>query len=447
VVNILDTFTYSEDYRVQNFLNEASRFCERDLCRHRCDEECVPCIYRCAVETFWEEVAKIGKTTYLRQPTGIHVTKFRGETRVYIADSLNERVIACDLDGNIWMEYRRPITATFDDVQSFNPSKVIADQAGNVYVCLTTITQGAIRYDEDGDFKGYFGANRVTRTVDAIVNYVLRFVLSREAMRERVKPAPVEFTNFTIDHDQFIYTVTATRQHNNVDVLKKLDPAGRNVFQEQGMDGWVWGDFTSPYVFGRVYRSQIVDVSVDKKGDIYLLDRESGKVFQYDKEGSLMFVFGGKGEQKGLFNTPISIEAYGDKVYVLDSTKNSLTVFKLTEFGGLVLDAMALFNRGAYQQSIEPWEEVMRRDANYYMAYIGMGNAMLSIGEFDKALDYFYRHSYGGYNLAFKDYRINFIRNNFDKMLVVVLIAVGLGAGTYFLVKVIRKRRKSKGEI
>ena len=424
-VREMKDFIYCDNYKVQNFLGAGNQRNE---------------------EAYWEEVRRIGTKTTLNGPTGIFVTEVRGEIALYIADHFNERVVACDLDGNIWMEFRRPVTETFDSDTSFRPLKVIVDNAANVYVCLTNITRGAVVFDSYGNFRGYFGANRVTKTGAAVLNSFLRLVLSDEAMAQRNTPAPVEFSNFTIDKDQFIYTVTETRSAG-IDIVKKLNPAGQNVFENMGRDDWLWGAPMQPFVFGKTYMSMITDITVTDIGDIFLLDRESGQIYHYDKEGSLMFIFGGKGNQKGLFNLPTAIETYGNKVYVLDSAKSSITVFKLTEFGQLVVDAMALFNSGQYVESIKPWEEVLKRDANYYMAYIGMGNAKLSLGEFAEALDFFYMHSYSGYDRAFKDFRINYIRENFDKMLVVTVAGIIMLMGGYYGVKYYRRYRAKAKEI
>jgi hypothetical protein len=452
-VRIMDEFYYHDDYMVQNFMTAASRYCDSQNCRHVCDEENRECYndkgdyicrYFCGYKAFWEEVDRIGTKTTLRNPHGVHVVREGGrdgEILLYIADHDNERILKTKLDGGILMEYRRPVTATYSAETSFAPSKVIVDNAGNVYVAIKAITRGAVKFNARGDFVGYYGANRVTRTADAILNYFLRFILTREQMLGRIGNAPVEFSNFTIDNDQFIYTVTASRSAN-VDIVTKLDPAGRNVFAQQGYDSMVWGDFNQPYIYGEVFMSQMIDISISDNGDIHLFDSQSGKIFQYDKEGHLMFIFGGKGEQKGLFVRPEALETYDNKVYALDSTKNSITVFRLTEFGGLVLEAMALFNRGLYAESMEPWYEVLKRDANYYMAYVGMGNAKLSVGEFAEALDYFYMHSRGGYGRAFKDFRITYIRDNFDKMLAAALIAVGLMVAGDALLKIRRKKKQ-----
>ncbi|MDR0222767.1 MAG: hypothetical protein LBI38_04430 [Oscillospiraceae bacterium] len=394
-------------------------------------------------EDFRLDEQKIGNYTSLNKPQGVFVTEDRnGETLIYIADHDNERVLACYADGDVWMEYTRPASNLYDQNVTFNPKKVIVDNAGNVYICIKSITRGAVVFSENGSFNGYYGANRVEKTFNTMLNYFLKFILTREQMEQRTRPVPVEFSNFAIDDDNFIYTVTEAKSAD-LDVLKKLDPAGRNVFAKQGYDDMIWGDFNSPYVHGKSYKSSIVGVAVDKKGDIFLLDATSGKIFQYSYEGELMFIFGGIGEQKGLFKTPNAIETYNDKVYILDGVKNSITVYKLTEFGMLVNEAMGLFNRGLYAESREPWEEILRRDANYYMAYIGMGNALLSLGEFKESLDYFHMHSRGGYNRAFKDFRIDFIRKNFNNFLAAILIVVVvLTVLSKFLKR--RKRKKAK---
>jgi len=388
--------------------------------------------------------SKIGTTTTLKNPQGIFITEFKGETRVYIADHDNNRVLACRIkkDGQweIWMEYTRPSSDLYDANVTFEPKKVVADSAGNVYVCIKSITQGSVQFAEDGSFNGYYGANRVEASFNAALNKLLKYILTREQMEKRVRPVPVEFANFTIDNDGFIYTVTDAKSAS-MDVLKKLDPAGRNVFQQQGYDDMIWGAVNQPYLNFKQYKSAIVDVSVDEDNSIYLMDRVSGKVFRYDYEGELLFIFGGIGNQKGLFTAPSAIDTYKGKVYILDNSKCSLTVYTLTEFGALVNEAMDLFNRGRYIESRGPWEEILRRDANYYMAYIGMGNALLANYEYGEALKYFYKHSISGYNRAFKDYRINYMRQNFNRIMLILFVII---AGIIAARTLIRRGRRSK---
>ena len=63
-----------------------------------------------------------------------------------------------------------------------------------------------------------------------------------------------------------------------------------------------------------LYQTKMVDVAYDSAGLINGLDQTFGRIFQYDLEGHLVFAFGGS-------------------LYVLDSEKNSITVFEETTYG------------------------------------------------------------------------------------------------------------------
>ena len=92
-------------------------------------------------------------------------------------------------------------------------------------------------------------------------------------------------------------------------------------------------------------------------------------------------------------------------------------VFKQTEFGSIVHNAIALFNKGKYEEARQPWEEALRRDSNYWLAYIGLGNAYLNEGDYDTAMKYFYYNSKSGYNDAFKSWLFQITANECKKLL------------------------------
>ena len=69
-------------------------------------------------------------------------------------------------------------------------------------------------------------------------------------------------------------------------------------------------------------------------------------------------------------------------------------------------------------------QEVLTRDSNYWFAYIGLGNSELSQGNYEQAMKYFYRNSRAGYNRAFKQYRMQFIRDNFNIFMIIVLVII-----------------------
>ena len=72
----------------------------------------------------------------------------------------------------------------------------------------------------------------------------------------------------------------------------------------------------------------------------------------------------------------------------------------------------------------DKWLEVLTRDSNYWFAYIGLGNAELSQGNYAEAMNYFYRNSRAGYNRAFKQYRMQFVRDNFNVFMIIILVVI-----------------------
>lgn len=401
---------------------------------------------------FSEAESSIKKTTF-KNPQGVYVrTNSDGVTLIYVADYDNNRVVAFNEDLEIAMEYVRPSSDVFDADKTFNPKKVIVDSAFNVYVIVPSITQGAVQFSADGMFNGYYGANRVEATAEVIAQQFWKLIYTRDQIIAMRRSVAISISNIDIDEEGFIYTVTENKTADT-DVLKKLNPAGTNIFINLGYSDYTYGDYATRYYKGTNYASAITDVDVDSEGNIYLLDFATGRVFQYTDECDLLFIFGTKGfknsqgTQKGTFRSVAAIETYKGKVYVVDNIKNSVTVFRQTEFGSIVQNAIKLFNEGLYDEAKEPWEEVLRRDANYWLAYIGLGNAYLNQNDYATALDYFYRTSRAGYNRAFKSFRIEFIRANFNWMLIIVLvIVVGLIVLSYIRKYNRKKKKKAAAE-
>ena len=193
----------------------------------------------------------------------------------------------------------------YDSSVTFNPSKVLVDAAKNVYVCIKSITKGAAVFSKEGDFNGYFGANRVEATGEVLMNAFWKLIFSREQAKRMRRSVPVEISNFDIDSDNFIYTVTESKSADT-DILKKLNSAGTNIYTNLGYSDYTFGDALTKYYRGQTYSSQITDIDVSADGTINLLDLKTGRVFQYDDECQLLFIFGGIGQQKGclLYTSP-----------------------------------------------------------------------------------------------------------------------------------------------
>ena len=391
-----------------------------------------------------KEVTELdGTKTKFNKPEGIFVTK---EGELYIADTLNERVVAIDNNDKVFASFYKPNVDAYDK-DTFQPKKVLVDRSNNVFVLVDNISLGALEFTFDkvtGNvaFKSFYGANRVQETAEVLKNKIFSIFLSDEQMAKRKKAAPVEFANFDIDDEGFIYTVTkASTTDKTTDILKKLNPGGANIFDKKGYSNYAYGNGIHRYFGGKNYFSKLIDVEIGDNGIINLIDQETKKVFQYNEECNLLFEFGGAGDQLGLFNYPVAVESLGNKVFVLDMRKDSITTFERTQFGEYVHEAEDLHLQGLYDDAKSLWEEVMRRDGNYYFSYIGIGRAYLNAGDYKTAMYYFNRRSPAGYNKAFKYYRQQFIRKNFTTMAVVLVVFI---VGIIVLRKVLRKRKIKK---
>ena len=145
--------------------------------------------------------------------------------------------------------------------------------------------------------------------------------------------------------------------------------------------------------------------------------------------GGVVLNFGGWGDQDGLFKTPVSMEAVNGDILVLDSETGAVSVFGLTAFGRAIHEATALYGQGLYPQSILPWQEVLRLDNNYAMAYRGLGKAYYQMEDYPRAMEAFrLGNDKQGYSDAYKEYSLLKIRANMGYILGGIVLAAVVAA-------------------
>ncbi len=365
-----------------------------------------------------------GETLTLKNPAGVYVDKYSDS--IYICDTDNSRVLKSDRAGNVDMIFEKPVSELYSADLTFNPQKVLVDKAGNVYVVVSSVTKGAVMYNFKGEFQGYYGANRVDATAEVIMNAFWNTISTEEQSERSTRSTPIGFTNFDIDDEGFIYTVTDSKEIET-DAVKKLNPKGSNILETLGATDVHFGDMAPAYWSIYSEESSLTDIDIGPNGEMNILDFAHGRVFQYDKLANLMFVLGGEGEQLGKFRNATSIESEGEHIYVLDSRKNSITVFTRTVFGNIVTEATNLYNDGYYQESYEPWKEVIKYDGNYRRAYIGIGNALFQNEEYKEAMKYYkIAASRTKYSKAFEGYRNEFLKKYFTLILILVILIIVL---------------------
>lgn len=361
-----------------------------------------------------------GEELKLKKPEGVFVDQYTGF--IYVCDTENSRVLKSDTDGNVDRMFEKPNTELYSQDLTYNPKKVAVDKAGNVYIVVKSVTKGAVMYDIEGKFLGFYGANRVEATSEIIYNAFWNTIASEEQRARSTRTTPIGFTNFDIDDEGFIYTVTESSDVRT-DTVKKLNPRGANILSAVVGDDVTFGDIAPAYYSIYTKNSALMDIDIGPNGEMNILDFAHGRIFQYDKMANLMFVLGGDGDQLGTFRSVSAIESKDNMLYVLDSRKNSVTVFKRSAFGEIVTEATNLYNEGYYQESYEPWLNVIKYDGNYRRAYIGIGNALLNSEQYKEAMKYFkISISRNRYNRAYEGYRGKLLEKYFTPAVIAIIV-------------------------
>ncbi|MGN0593607.1 MAG: hypothetical protein ACI4I6_00480 [Hominimerdicola sp.] len=383
--------------------------------------------------------------TSFKEPQGLYVKTsiLDGKHYIYIADTGNSRIVKAEVKSDreldMVVEYLQPESELYS-VKTFNPSKVIADAAENVYAVCKEVNTGAVQFDINGEFKGYYGANRVEATAAVIAQKLWRKIASNEQIQGMTRSVPVEYANFDIDEDGFIYTVTEA--NTSTDAVKKVNPAGYNIWDNEVGDEYTFGDFESAYdaTATQSFATKLTDIAVGDNGLINVLDYTTGRVFQYDRMCNLLCIFGTKSSnssQRGSFVSPNAVDTLGNNVYVIDGTKDNITVFTLTAFGQDLHSADELYVQGKYDEAEPMWENVIKRDGGYSLAYIGMGKAALKAERYNDAL-YYFKMAYDrdDYDKAFEYAREDYLRNNFGSMMVIIVVLIAW----LVIVKILHKK-------
>jgi len=367
-------------------------------------------------------------------PTGVAVSQ---DGEVYIADSLNHRIVALNADGTLFKIVENPQSEVLEEGYVFTPLKLCVDYADRVYCIAQKMFEGIMVFDTDGQFTGFFG------TIEVKISLWEKFwrrIASKEERSKSKLYIPTEFTGIDIDDDGFVYA--SNIDTDGVQAVKRLNPRGEDVIKtgsRENLGGDLWTDGYTQYAGA----SKITDVVYRGDGIYSLLDSLRGRIFTYDHEGNLLYIFGGLGTQRGTFTTPVAIEAVGDTILVLDAYRAAILVFGATEYGALINQAVALRYDGDETLAVEKWEAVLELDENNELANVGIGKAYLAAGDNELAMEYLKRgmnKSY--YSVAFKRYRNALLRDNLGVILTaVILLIIGLVA-----LFQIRKRTKAAGK-
>ncbi|MBE5842765.1 MAG: hypothetical protein E7302_01140 [Butyrivibrio sp.] len=369
-------------------------------------------------------------------PTDVAVSE---EGDFYIADQGNARVLKLDKDLQYVRSFIKPDDNTLDPNLVFQPKKLAIDTAGRVYCIATGINKGLIKYEADGTFSGFVGATKVKFDW---TDYIWKKFASQEQRAKMESFVPTEYENIFMDYEGFIYATMALNEEKASDTdcaVRKLNLMGNDILVNNGEWG-VLGDLYWGSGGGYEGPSIFTDVTV-MENDIYVcLDRNRGRCFGYDDQGNMVFGFGGNGNMNGYFRRPTAIDRMGHDLYIVDALDNSITVLVPTEFGQLVYDAIEQFDQGQYNESGESWENVLKQNGNYDLAYIGIGRSLLRQKRYKEAMEYFeLKYDGENYSKAYKQYRKVWVE---DHIVIIVIVILALFLVPFGIGKVKRIRHE-----
>ena len=367
--------------------------------------------------TIGEFINQNGVPDTLRTPSGVFVT----DEYIYIADTDNNRIVMCNLDGSYYKTIEEPDADVFPAGSIYKPVAIAVDAYGRIYVVSSTTYMGVIAINEDGVFQGFIGAQKVT--IDALSILWRRFQTAEQRALSQ-SYVSTEFNNITIDEDGFIYVTTSSVNANSQQAaikskdgtyapVKKLNTAGSDIMKRNGFFGpggevnvtnISTAEITGP--------SKIIDAAVGPEGTWSIIDEKRSKIYTYDEDGNLLFIFGDMGQQLGNIQSVEAIAYLDNDILVLDKTADNITVFRRTEYGDLLLDAIRNTNERNYGETKTYWEEILKRNNNFDTAYIGIGKSLYRSAEYEESLDY-YRSAYdtANYSESFKEIRKEWISN------------------------------------
>ncbi len=349
------------------------------------------------------------------------------DNNIYVADYSNHRVVMMDKDLNLVREYVKPVDNTFDQNRDYLPKKITVDVAGRVYVLATNVNKGLVKYEPDGTFTGFIGANPVRVSMGEYI--WKRYFQTAEQRAQSAAFVPTEYENIYMDKDGFIYATTTSFSEYDLktDVAKpirRLNGLGSDILIKNDRyppigDLW-WAEGDSTY-YGP---SRLTDVTVFDDDIYVVLDRIRGRLFGYDPQGVMLWAFGTRGSTTGAFNRAVALEHMGRDLLVADEVKNSITVFTPTEYGNTIFLANEKYHDGDYEGSAQVWQDVLKMNANYPLAFRGIGRAILREDKFEDAMEYFkMAHDRESYGRVFKLYRKEWVEKNVG-WIVAILAAV-----------------------
>lgn len=368
---------------------------------------------------------------------------------LYICDTANKRLLIGDVYGNINKVVVQPVSEMWPQGLQFSPLKIVKDKMGYFYVLSEGCYYGAIMYTPEFEFKSFYGANVVSTSILQAMNNLWDMLTTNNTkISKSEKQLPYSYVDMELGADGYIYTCTGATSTTSTakGSIKRLNPTGSNILSDKTTATVTTSEnvlFTTSEAVKSGIRDLTHDVSsitVDENNFIYALDTTYGRVYLYDIECNLLTTFGGgvnEGAQDGTFKGAKALANTNGKIYIVDSVKNTITVFKRNAYGDLLCKAQGMTIKGDYVDAEQLWYDVLKQDANCLVAYRGIAKANIIKEDYHTALEYAkLGEDRDTYSRAFEFVRKDFAAQYF------IWIVVGAIAAIVIIVLLLRLKKK-----
>lgn len=331
---------------------------------------------------------------------------------IYVADTANSRIVTFDAaDYHFIRSFEKPEISQLGAGYNYQPIRLAVGITGQMYVVAQGINSGFIVLDSDGQFQSFVGAPEVKTD---FWDELWKFFMTKAQKAALLKSVPTEYNSIVFDESGFIY---ATTRSEGVQPIVRLNLQGIDIlkYAEEEIPA---GD--TEYISTS---SAFVDVCVNESGVYFALDAYLGHIFAYNSAGKLLFAFGKNGSQGGTTNSPMAIELIDDKLLIADAVTGHINVYKCTEFGEAILTADSTMNAGDYDIAKDCWEHVLDYCSTYTLAKSSLGKLALYEKDYHIAMEYAKEAAdKEGYSDAFRVYRSNYVYENYQVLLIVVVV-------------------------
>lgn len=347
--------------------------------------------------------------------------------------------------GDFIRTIAEPESEVISDNHVYRPLAVAVSSSGYIYVVGESTHQGVISINSDGEFAGFIGTQSQSLT---FFDMLWRKLQTQEQRNKSVKNVSTSFNNININEKGFVFATTDSVDEDDLtdainsksidsdtSPVKMLNPNGQDVMKRSGFFPPV-GEITfttqATGEFSITGPSKVTDVGLGPEGTWSIIDEKRQKIFTYDEDGNLLFAFGDKGSQLGNVSMIEAIDyAYGDEddedsmnyLMVLDSTNDAITVYKRTEYGDVIIQALKNQRDREFDKAEDDWREILQRNSNFDMSYIGIGKSLSRQGEYEEAMEQFkFAYDTENYSDAWKQVRKEWVENNLIWVLVVIVV-------------------------